>query len=817
MRTYLVLATCLAFAGCGRQQEEHREVMSKLESIQSEVANHDSSRPVTLPSPPAEPEREFDGILTLRVTVGPSGDSVAGALVKPRMFVDDISVAAPDFLTSTAGVGVVRYPLDLTKQIWVAVEKEGLASQQASVALFSRPTNHLEIEMTLPPRVTGVARDSAGERLAGVELTLWPAWRASTKGATTDADGKFVLAWNCSNQNILDNELILVARDLKRNLALAQLIDEETTNLDLRLAPGLTLTARATDAKGNAITNAQVELIFQGERAVDALGESVLANAGGRFEIKALPAGRRYDLTISAKGYGSVTRTVNQQPASGRVELEPFMLPLADRCIAGVAIDASEKPVASVSIQAYGEGQPSVNGYTGANGRFSLSGVCAGPIVIYANCPDSGFCIFTAEGGHTNIAARLMIREGVSGAFNISGRVTDPDGKPAAKALVSVFPSASGDEKETDSEGRFTVRYDPDPFSMGLIPRPVLVARDPTRNLATALEPEEGLLMSDWRQHYAAKPTLRLQPALALAGRVTNPNGEAITNAQAQFFFHTQPGESDSKMGLPAPVDAGGRFEIKGLPQGRQYSVNTSAKGYGQASRIVADSDTQTKRVQLEPCRLLPADQRIAGVVLDDSGKPAAYAAIESHGRTQPTCFGSTDANGHFSIGNVCAGPIGLRIFPRGLESGYAIAEGGDSNILIHTTPLPVPPSEEPSLAGLNGKPLPDLALLGLTPADTPANKAVLAVLIDARQRPSRRTLRLLKQQAAAFQQKGVCVIQVLLHRGRPETLLGRRPPRDARYPGREDRSGHLLRHLLAAALHRISGTRRYGHGPFLP
>ena len=39
MRTCLLLATCLVLVGCGRQEQNHRELMSKLEAIQSEVTS----------------------------------------------------------------------------------------------------------------------------------------------------------------------------------------------------------------------------------------------------------------------------------------------------------------------------------------------------------------------------------------------------------------------------------------------------------------------------------------------------------------------------------------------------------------------------------------------------------------------------------------------------------------------------------------------------------------------------------------------------------------------------------------------------------
>ena len=56
---------------------------------------------------------------------------------------------------------------------------------------------------------------------------------------------------------------------------------------------------------------------------------------------------------------------------------------------------------------------------------------------------------------------------------------------------------------------------------------------------------------------------------------------------------------------------------------------------------------------------------------------------------------------------------------------------------------------------------MPDLAPLGLTPAEAPADQPLLAMLIDAEQRPSRRAVRLLAEQSATLKEKGVAVIVV--------------------------------------------------------
>jgi outer membrane protein TolC len=52
------------------------------------------------------------------------------------------------------------------------------------------------------------------------------------------------------------------------------------------------------------------------------MGKAIPADAEGRFEIKALPAGRRYGVNVSAKGYGRVTRNVAQETEGRRIELE---------------------------------------------------------------------------------------------------------------------------------------------------------------------------------------------------------------------------------------------------------------------------------------------------------------------------------------------------------------------------------------------------------------------------------------------------------------------------------------------------------------
>lgn len=152
------------------------------------------------------------------------------------------------------------------------------------------------------------------------------------------------------------------------------------------------------------------------------------------------------------------------------------------------------------------------------------------------------------------------------------------------------------------------------------------------------------------------------------------------------MFFHTEHGSLWSDMESSVQADVAGRFEIRGLPAGGQYRVRIFAKGYGEEWIDLAPSDTLTNRLELEPCQLLPSDRRIAGVVFNGSYKLAGYAAIEAYGDRQPYSCGLTDVNGYFSLDNVCAAPIEVRVFALDGRIGYVRAEGGDSNIVIRTS-----------------------------------------------------------------------------------------------------------------------------------
>jgi protocatechuate 3,4-dioxygenase beta subunit len=430
---------------------------------------------------------------------------------------------------------------------------------------------------------------------------------------------------------------------------------------------------------------------------------------------------------------------------------------VADQRIAGIVVDENEKPVAGASINSYGQygrsKQPNVNGRTDAKGRFSFDQLCEGPISLSVNGPDNSYASVTVEGGDTNITIQLQPRSSnvryVSGrgSSKLTGVVTDPDGKPAANVILDIFPVNSSQSKKTDAQGRFTYTYDATAYSgiSGLVP--VIVARDLERNLAAAQDLEEG----------TTNVSLRLEPGLTLTGAVTGEDGKVITNAEVQLIIRIP--RISGSLGSAVRADATGHFEIKAVPTDREFSLSVSAKGYGREQRNVAETDPDTRRVALDTFQLPLANLRVAGVVVDDNDKPVSGASVSLYGPKQPSAATQTDSKGRFAFSGVCAGPVQFSFSnPRG-DYGSAVAQGGDTNVTLRASRRSSSGSEEIRPVSLKGKPLPDVTPLGLTAAESPADHPVLVLLIDAEQRPSRRTLKLLSDQADALKQKGIAVI----------------------------------------------------------
>lgn len=565
----------------------------------------------------------------------------------------------------------------------------------------------------------------------------------------TDAKGEFELTRFPWPNGLRDLPCVLVC-DADLNLAVAQELDEETTNLVLKLEPGLTLAGRV-ESDGKPLSNVTAQLVFWSDSFGQCFPGMARTNTPGRYEIPALPPGRKYGVIVSAAGYSQrQNHNLEISTEPGRQELDPVELKPATLRLAGQLVDSDDKPVARCNVSIGGDEQPNESTRTDRDGRFSFAHVCEGPVQVSAISQRSEGSV-SAQGGDTNVVLRLgqtLARSTGTVTHKLKGTVTDPDGQPAVGVQVGVFPNGPRWVK-TGTNGAYSLTWSLESYQAAS-GGACLLLRDKPRNLAAVEILSEETTTLD----------VKLQPALVLSGQVKNADGAPLPGARVTFQV-----KSASTLNLldeqPAlPVTADGRFEIKCLPADLDYFINASAKGFGR-HQYQARLSSETNRVELEPFVLNQADRVIAGVVLRNDNQPAFGVEVLLNSSDQPEGSLIADSRGRFHFA-VCDGPVSLYAYSRGGAGSASLnVEAGDTNIVL-TLGRFSSRAEPPRRVALKGKPLPNLASLGLTAADVPAGQPLLVLLIDAEQRPSRRTLKVLTEQADALKAKqvGVLIVQ---------------------------------------------------------
>jgi RNA polymerase sigma-70 factor (ECF subfamily) len=312
--------------------------------------------------------------------------------------------------------------------------------------------------------------------------------------------------------------------------------------------------------------------------------------------------------------------------------------------VAGIVVDAGDAPVAGAEIVAAGwSGQGSyVLGRSGEDGRFALSSVsthCHIGARTPAFCASSMHTITAAEDARVEL--RLVLSRP---AATVEGLVFGPDGRPVAGALVRVGRDEQDNHRLADG-------------TQAMAPRPAVVRTGPDgRFVATSLP--HGKLpcavrapdLAPWQETIELgagerrEVTVRLQPAVTLAGVVRDEQGAPVPGAEVRV------GEWRTLGHQRRCTDGSGAFCLTGLPVGEiKAHVDHAERGKAETTLLGRPGE----RLAWDP--VLIAGLVLRGRVVDANDRPVAKVMLEA--RAEPgqrggswNGHGSSRADGSFEL-----------------------------------------------------------------------------------------------------------------------------------------------------------------------
>ncbi len=323
------------------------------------------------------------GLLEVVVTEAISKEPVAKALVSIRQ-----QAKYKYFNAFSDKSGIARVRLMPGEYQIRRINKEDYShrSRQEIVTIEDGKTTRTERQLTEQPRIAGTVRDEQGNPVQGARLQVCP--MGTERDNTSDAEGKFEFSWDPTRWGSSSvPALVLLCRYEQGNLAAAVAIDEDTRTQDITLRPALTITGKVVDPDGDGIANAWIIPTMHGPRWGSSVGRNLpTADEDGRFEIKALPTENSYTFDAKAEGYGrnSIERINPNEAVNNKLDIGDVILAVADLSVSGVVLH-SGRPVVGANVSCYGDGQPPRSTRTGADGKFTFDGVCAGKVRVSAD------------------------------------------------------------------------------------------------------------------------------------------------------------------------------------------------------------------------------------------------------------------------------------------------------------------------------------------------------------------------------------------------------------------------------------------------
>ncbi|MEO8504007.1 MAG: carboxypeptidase-like regulatory domain-containing protein [Acidobacteriota bacterium] len=409
----------------------------------------------------------------------------------------------------------------------------------------------------------------------------------------------------------------------------------------VRLSPGAVLDGIVVDLAGKPLAGVEV---YSSARGFD--GEpAALTDAGGRFRLVDLTAGKPVDLLARAAGWSDSRLSRVAVPSEAQVRL--VMAPRVH--IRGRVLDDQSRPLgdARIDLEAGDQTGASTESWggpwvarSGSDGAFDLADVPTGAYDLFASL--TGF--LAAEVGDIQVlpgkdvdGLEVVLRAG--GA--VHGTVYDYDGTPLPGISVSAGVSPSGTTTgvpavdTTDGDGHYR-----------------LPAVAPGHATVSAAKPEGGRTARE----LDVKPgenelDLRFQGGVEVSGTVVDDRGGPVGGAHVALSSTSRSGGGEGKRTETA---TDGRFAFKDVHDG-EYRMVAWSDGYAQTN-LPAFTVAGVAMTGLEV--RLQKGGRIVGALrgLNLIEIAALRIIAKRVGDPGPWLQGVVDPAGRYSIANVPAG-----------------------------------------------------------------------------------------------------------------------------------------------------------------
>ncbi|MCR9247486.1 MAG: carboxypeptidase-like regulatory domain-containing protein [bacterium] len=374
------------------------------------------------------------------------------------------------------------------------------------------------------------------------------------------------------------------------------------------------------------------------------LDVTLTSDPDGRFAWPIDPPNQMTFLDL--RGTGDRVRTYAETfvLAPGDPAPEPFdlwIVPLTAK-VTGVVLDPEERPIAGarVGLSARGSGV-----IVDRDGRFELAvpreaqaRICATAAgfvlqrVRVAIDPDTGT-------GTTEVRMRRANR--------IRGRVTDPDGRPVAGAMVRTFHTIFTTGCETDADGRFLLdNLDPSLKDHSLFARKQGYVEAKAQVAMSATEAEQDLVLGF---------------GVEVRGTVVGPSGQPL--AAASVFLGFSPSAYDR---LDATTGLDGQFVFPCVAPG-EHTINAERRGFAGLRQQIEVPKPPAAPV-IVPLQL-EVGHHVGGRAVDANGKPVAGVSIAPRLDREylDGIRAKTDDEGRFRLEGLPAKGLDLEFYGNGI------------------------------------------------------------------------------------------------------------------------------------------------------